>query len=68
MYTVWSLMPCFLATAGTEPASASRTIRTICSAVNLDFLTPPRFRGAIFSSVKWSEKRQAGHCDQDTPC
>lgn len=40
-----SLIPCFFAVAGTPPASDSRTIRTICSSVNLDFFMAPRFRG-----------------------
>src|SRR5208283_4642079 len=36
-YSVCSLIACFLAVAGTPPASDSRTIRTICSSLNLDF-------------------------------
>jgi hypothetical protein len=43
--TAASLLLRFFAVAGTPPASDSRTIRTICSSVNLDFFMAPRFRG-----------------------
>src|ERR1051326_612258 len=55
-------MPCFLAISGTGFSSASRRIATICSSVNrVFFMAPSGSEGAILSSFKWSEKRQAGH-------
>jgi hypothetical protein len=46
---------------GATAASYSRTIRTVCSSLNLGFLMVPRYpRGLIFSGFDWCENRPAG--------